>query len=177
MKTTDACSLLDHRLETLLVLVEAGSFSAAARELYISQPAVSQQIKSLENDLDLALVKRCGKRVELTRAAYKLADYLSAFSLDSNKVMHRLRGEVEPPLKLGSTRSCGQFVLPQLMANLLEGGVRFIVKIANTEELMADIKSGDVDLALVEGNFDRASFGSFDIETVPFVGVLGKGIP
>ena len=68
--------LFDHRLETLVMVATTGSFTAAAQALYISQPAVSQQIRSLEMDLRLDLVVRQGKNVQLTSAARELVAYL-----------------------------------------------------------------------------------------------------
>jgi len=57
------------QLDTLLTVIDLGSFSAAARKLNLSQPAVSQQVKELESRLGVPLIERLGKRAHATAAA------------------------------------------------------------------------------------------------------------
>ncbi|WP_225433222.1 helix-turn-helix domain-containing protein [Limosilactobacillus reuteri] len=65
-------NLLDHRLTTLMVVAQTGSLTAAAQQLFITQPAVSQQLASLEADLDVPLLVHHGRRVKLTPASTEL---------------------------------------------------------------------------------------------------------
>ena len=88
--------LYDHRLLTLATLVETGSFTATAERLFISQPAVSQQITALENELNLELVHRRGKRIQVTKAAEHLTNYLHRESLNADQLLEQCRtGPVE----------------------------------------------------------------------------------
>ena len=66
------------RLQTLATVVEAGSFSAAARALHVSQPAVSRQIALLERQLDSSLLVRSRGGVQPTRAGQLLVDHATA---------------------------------------------------------------------------------------------------
>jgi DNA-binding transcriptional LysR family regulator len=63
-----------HRLRLFLTVARLGSFTAAARELSIAQPAVSHQVKALEGDIGFALFERHGRRIELTPAGHALVE-------------------------------------------------------------------------------------------------------
>ena len=74
------------QLDTFICVVEAGSFSKAAEELYISAPAVIKQINSLENSLDLQLFERTHRGLIITEAGkslYQDAKYLIQYSKES----------------------------------------------------------------------------------------------
>src|SRR5215467_11173594 len=64
------------RLRVFQAVAEHGSFSRAARSLYLSQPAVSQHIQALEAELGVPLFERLGRRIALTEAGVSLADYV-----------------------------------------------------------------------------------------------------
>ena len=64
-----------HQLRIFFTVAQRGSFSRAARELAISQPAVSAQVRQLEDDLGLVLIDRSGHRVGLTEAGEAVASY------------------------------------------------------------------------------------------------------
>ena len=168
-------SLLDYRLNALRAFARTGSFTGAAERLYISQPAVSQQIKSLEADLGMPLVTRRGRRVELTPRARELVDYLDAFVIDSAQVVERLRGENPAPLRIGATLSISQFLLPPLLVRLVGAGRALSARVANTADLLGAIRAGELDLALVEGGFDRDAFGYVEIEQAAFCAITGPG--
>ena len=106
-------NLLDHRLTTLMVVAQTGSLTAAAQQLFITQPAVSQQLASLEADLGVPLLVHQGRRVKLTAAATELVAYAQRLGQDNQAVLKRLRLAQTPPLRLGATRSLGAFLLPQ----------------------------------------------------------------
>ena len=84
-------NLLDHRLTTLMVVAQTGSLTAAAQQLFITQPAVSQQLASLEADLDVPLLVHHGRRVKLTPAATELVAYAKRLGQDNQAVLKRLR--------------------------------------------------------------------------------------
>jgi len=67
---------LDARLRAFAALVRAGSFTRAASELYISQPAVSKHVAALEAEINKRLVSRSHGAVRLTPTGHMLADYV-----------------------------------------------------------------------------------------------------
>lgn len=169
--------LLDHRLATLAVVARTGSYTAAAEELFISQPAVSQQIASLSSELGVRLIERRGRRMELTQAALDLVGYANRVGIDGQHLVERLQRGVERPIALGATLSISQFLLPRLVARAVADKVPFSVRISNTADLLEGIDAGTIDLALIEGNFDRTAYGFMDLHAEPFVAVLPADAP
>lgn len=169
--------LFDHRLETLVMVATTGSFTAAAQALYISQPAVSQQIRSLEIDLRLDLVVRQGKNVQLTPAARELVAYLRHQQVHHEQLLTKLRQEERGPLRLGATLSLSQLLLPPLLHRALKDGWQVNSQVANTGQLLTLIEKGSLDVALIEGNFNKKDFGTIELGTVPFVPVGGTDLP
>ncbi|MDD7369691.1 MAG: LysR family transcriptional regulator [Berryella intestinalis] len=165
--------LFDYRLETLLNVARTGSYTAAAQQLFISQPAVSQQIRSLESDLGMPLVERGGRTIELTRAGRDLVGYYARLSIDGCKFVEGLRERAETPLHIGATLSISQFLLPDLLVGLMREKRRFTVQVSNTESLLRRIGAGDIDFALVEGNVDRSAFGFVDLGVAELRTVMG----
>lgn len=129
------------------------SFSQAARELYMTQPAVSQAIMQLEGELGTRLFTRTPKGVVLTNQGHSLVEYTSAaISLldTAEKKLKQSRDLREGELKIGvSDTVCRYYLLPyleQFKRNYPKIKLRIINK--TTEKLCALIKSGELDLGV-----------------------------
>ena len=170
-------SLLDRRLVTLMAVAETGSMTAAANRLYVTQPAVSQQLASLGKDLGLPLLTHRGTRVELTPVARELVAYARRLTLDNRAVLAHLQTGQTPPLRLGVTVSLGNFLLPRLLADPTIAARALEVTIANTATLAAQLRAGKLTAALVEGNFPAADFASLDLGLADFIGVAAQPLP
>ena len=167
-------NLLDHRLTTLMVVAQTGSLTAAAQQLFITQPAVSQQLASLEADLGVPLLVHQGRRVKLTAAATELVAYAQRLGQDNQAVLKRLRLAQTPPLRLGATRSLGAFLLPQLLVKVIAAGYQLEVTIENTAVLSRQLLAGQLDAALIEGNYSRQDFAAAPLGSAPFIGVAAQ---
>ena len=149
--------LLDHRSETLLAVSKTGSLTAAAKLLFVTQPAVSQQLNAWEKELGFKLLDHQGKKVALTPGAKRLVDYLTFLRNENQKMLAKLKKETAP-LRLGSTLSIGSFLLPQVLAKMIEQDWPVTTQIGNTQTLLSQIQRGELDAALVEGDFDHRHF-------------------
>lgn len=165
---------LDRRIETLAIVAQTGSLTAAAKTLFISQPAVSQQLASLETDLNLPLLNHHGRRITLTPVAKELVSYANRLEHDNQAVLNYLRTGQTPPLKLGVTRSLAAFLLPQLLKKIVASDHQVTVTIGNTAELSTQLLTGQLSVALIEGNFERREFTAEPIGTAAFVGVSNR---
>lgn len=174
--------MLDYRTHTFLTVCRTGSLTRAAAELHITQPAISQHIRQLERHYGCRLFTKTGRGVAPTAAGELLRRELGAMEGDEG----RLRAEIEalegekdarPPLRLGCTRTVGDFVAPRILADHLRRhpGERLLMRVGNTAELVRLLDGGEIDLALVEGSFDRASFESETFSREPFVAVAAAG--
>lgn len=174
--------MLDYRTHTFLAVCRTGSFTRAAEELHVTQPAVSQHIRQLEAHYGCALFSKTGRGVEPTAAGRLL---YRAFDVEENDEA-RLRAELEalaaekdawPPLRLGCTRTIADFVAPRVLSAHLERhpDARVIMRTGNTAELVDLLDLGEIDFALVEGSFDRATFDSAVFSRERFVAVAAGG--
>lgn len=174
--------MLDYRTHTFLTVCRTGSLTRAAAELHVTQPAVSQHIRQLERHYGCRLFTKTGRGVAPTTAGELLRRELGA--MESDEV--RLRAELDalkdekderPPLRLGCTRTVGDFVAPRILADHLRRhpNEQLRMRVGNTAELVGLLDGGEIDLALVEGSFDRASFESETFSREPFVAVAAAG--
>lgn len=159
--------MLDYRAQTFLAVYRLRSFTRAAEALHITQPAVSQHIRQLEQNYGCALFAKVGRGIEPTAAGELIYRALDVAENDDT----RLRAELDalavadsarPPLRFGCTRTVADFAAPRILAEHLRRhpDERICMRTGNTAELVALIDRGDIDFALVEGSFDRSVFDS-----------------
>jgi DNA-binding transcriptional LysR family regulator len=107
-------------LQTFLAVVEAGSYSAAAERLHMSQPAVSQHIRVLEQQFEgVRLFRRVGQQMLPTHAGEELVDVareMLALSTRAEEHLKALRGQVSGRVLIGCTPSSAELLLPPLLS-------------------------------------------------------------
>lgn len=153
--------MLDFRLKTFLAVTEAGNLSRAAERIGLTQPAVSQHLKHLEERYGVPLLVCRGRTVTLTPAGELLRRYAASAEADGARTeeLMRVRGR-SAPLRIGATRTIGEYVLPDRIGAYLaeepEAELRF--RVDNTDALLAALRRGEIDFAFIEGIFDRDEF-------------------
>ncbi|MBO8126459.1 MAG: LysR family transcriptional regulator [Firmicutes bacterium] len=152
---------MDTKLRTFLTVARKGSFSAAARELHLSQPAVSMQIQQLESQYGVRLFDRLDRRIRLTPAGLLLQKYareiLAVYQKASAEIMHccdKIMGE----LHIGATLTIGEYVIPKLIGLFKKEypEVELLLTVENTESVIRGLADELFDVAFVEGPFDHA---------------------
>ena len=144
------------RLKVFRTVATQASFRKAAELLHLSQPAVSQHIQSLEEELGLRLFDRSGARISLTPAGKLLLRYAerAARVLDEAKTaLLKLQGEVSGNLQLGASTTIAQYILPRILGAFLKDNprVKLSVLSGNTEEIVALLLKGAIMLGMIEG--------------------------
>ncbi|GAB0108096.1 LysR family transcriptional regulator [Nocardia sp. JMUB6875] len=140
------------QLRTFLAVYRAGSITAAAGQVGLSQPTVTTQLQALERQLGRPLFERLPRGVAPTAAAHDLAARVAA-PLDALESVigngsDDSRPVAEPPVLLGGpTELLATKVLPAL-APLIADGVRLTVSTGLADDLLADLRVGTLDLAL-----------------------------
>ncbi|WP_119326798.1 LysR family transcriptional regulator [Companilactobacillus musae] len=160
--------MLDKRYDTLIVLSKTSSFTQTANQLFITQPAVSQQVSSLENELQLKLVIREHGHIRLTTAGNELVKFAKQVELESTKVIRSLQNNTDN-FKMGCTLSLSSTLLPQFIHHLSTRTKISTTKINNTQHILQEIRDGKVDFGLVEGNFNKEEFDSFFVKKEKFI--------
>ena len=133
-------------------LADLQHYTQAAKELYISQPALSDAIKSLERELGVPLFKREGRNVRLTRYGREFADYVdkSLRELDRGiEVMHEYTGKLSGTLKVGAIYTVTGDYLPSLIGafhDKFNDEVQFEVMQGFTIPLIENLKEDRYDI-------------------------------
>jgi len=167
--------VLDTRVETFLAVCETLSYTKAAATLHLSQPAVSQQVHALEQDYGVPLFIYQGRLLHLTAAGRALERAATTVRNDDALLRQRIAagGIDELPLRFGVTMTIGEFVVARPLARLLDlhphADVR--MEMANTSVLLARMRAGSINFALVEGFFDAREFDSEVLSVERFVPV------
>jgi DNA-binding transcriptional LysR family regulator len=141
------------QLEVLKRVADAGSMAQAARTLYMTGPAVTQQIQHLERLLGMPVFDRLGKRLHLTAAGERVlaaaGDVQDRVVLLANQI-DALRNRDDGTLHLGILAT-GTHILPPLLAEFRRRtpGVAVHMAVSTREELVRRLLAGEVDLALM----------------------------
>jgi len=144
------------RLKVFRTVAEQLNFRKASEQLHLSQPAVSQQIHALEEELGVALFDRGGNRVRLTVAGSVLLKYaqraarLSTEALDAiAKLKHGVTGE----LRLGASTTPAQYILPRMLGAFQKQYPRTAITVisGNTERIVAALLDNEITLGIIEG--------------------------
>ncbi len=142
------------KLETFLIVVRERGFSKASAKLGVSQPAVTQQIKYLENYLDTKLIERKKSGIRLTSAGeelYKIALELeSAVYTAENKILKIINKDIT--FNLGASFTIGNYIIPgQCMLGIKETiGNDVNLTIEVTRRIIQKVKDRSLDFGLIE---------------------------
>jgi DNA-binding transcriptional LysR family regulator len=137
-------------LRTLHTVARHGSFSRAARELHLTQPAVSMQVRQLERALGLPLLERVGKRAFPTKAGEVLLAHAGRAlrELEAGvEVVQRLRGIVAGRIRLGTSASFAIYLLPPALR-------RFRSRYPKTELTVVTGNAPEIARAVVQNELD-----------------------
>lgn len=145
------------------------NFRKAAEELYLTQPAVSQQIKNLEDELGTQLFDRSGGGVLLSPSGETLLKYARRSSDLLARAEHELAslgGSNAGPLTLGASTTIAQYVLPGLLGEFCQMHPRIFPTLlsGNTERIVASVEDRSIALGFIEGPPH-----SRDVKTEPFL--------
>ena len=143
-----------HQLRYLVAVARAGSFSRAAANCHVSQPSLSQQIAKLERRVEQRLFDRLGRRVVLTDAGRLLADRAAQILASVDDVERQLRAGdalASGRLTIGAIPTVAPYLLPPVLGRFARQfpGVELTVQEDVTQNLLAAVLAGDVDLALL----------------------------
>lgn len=141
------------KLQTFLTVVKEKSFSKASAKLGISQPAVTQQIKFIENYLDTKIVERKKNGIKLTKEGedlYRIALRLEKAITSSEKELLKIINK-DFTFVLGASYSIGNYVLPAYLSKIKEKiDNEVYIHAGMSEEIIDELEDKKIDLALIE---------------------------
>ena len=143
------------QLAAFCAIVERKSFSEAAERLGVTQPAVSQQIRSLVDRLGQQLLDRSGRRVEPTEAGRRLYRGAQRLLAQERQLLEDLAGEAEGPLRgqlaMGASTGPGGTVVPVLLCEFAEANpdVTVDLSISDTQTIVDRVARRELELGVV----------------------------
>ncbi len=167
--------MISQEYQTFLVLSQTLSYTKTAQQLFISQPAVTQQIQRLEASLALKLVVYKRPKLTLTLAGRQLAAFLTRTQAQAVKVLNNLQNDNQKrEISFGITRSLGEVIGKKLISIMLNKANFTALKCisGNTASILAQIDNGTIDFGIVEGNFDKHDFSYHIIRKEPFIPIV-----
>ena len=141
-------------LRAFVEVARSGSFSQASSNLFLTQPAISKRIATLESQLDLKLFDRIGKKVFLTEAGTRLlpkAIEVLQQTDDIKRLASNMENQVSGPLVLGTSHHIGLRRLPPVLKTFIKQypDVNLDIRFMDSEAACRDVENGQLEIAIV----------------------------
>jgi DNA-binding transcriptional LysR family regulator len=148
------------KLKVFRVVADLLNYRRAAEELHLTQPAVTSQIRSLEEGLGIALFDRIGRDTTLTPAGLTLLQYvrqIEAISNDAIAALAPFGGQEGSDLSIGASHTVAVYLLPKLLCHLLRDWPKLRVHVigGSTNEVLQALVSHQIAVALIEAPAHR----------------------
>jgi DNA-binding transcriptional LysR family regulator len=145
----------NYKLKVFRVVADSLNFRRAAEELHLTQPAITSQIKTLEESLGLALFDRIGRDITLTRAGTTLLQYVRQLEVISNEAVAALAslgGQEGVELSIGASPTIAAYLLPSVLAQVLKDWPRLKVHVmvSSTNEVLHALTTRQIGIGLIE---------------------------
>jgi len=145
----------DFRLRSFLEVFRSGTVLLAAEHLGLTQPAISQHLKALEQEYGTAFFALEGRKLVPTRAGQELFRHAQEIESNYERTWRRIKDQSRQKIKLGLTRTIAEFYVPNRILKMPEffadNPPHFLVE--NTKELTQALLKGTIDGALIEGPY------------------------
>ena len=142
------------QLEAFVAVVDYGSFSEAARKLYLTQPTISAHVRSLEEELHTKLILRTTKKTTITTRGYQLYDSAVRMLEIRNNLLENFTGVKKHMIDLAASTIPSSYLLPEILAAFgkTHPDIYFHSIQADSAESINRVLDGTADLALVGQN-------------------------
>lgn len=173
--------MLDFRVDTFIELCRTRNYTKTAENLHMTQPAVSQHIKYLEEFYGCKLFNYNKKVLTITEQGEALYKYLLTMSSDANKIREEIKNIdiSKKNLHFGATFTIGEFIIPKIISEISskypEINISFIIR--DTSELLEELKKGNIDFTFIEGFFEKTEYENYLFSKERFVGICAANNP
>ena len=162
-------AVIDQKLYSLIQVAETGNFTKAAQALSLSQPAVSQHIRTLEEDLNIKIFERGKNSLRITLEGAIVLKYAKRMLALENRMKRELSAQKRQPtsLTIGITHTSESNAIAEAMANYVDNHRGVHIKlVTDTQQTLYDkLKNYELDLAIVEGKLSDPSLKYLMLDT------------
>jgi DNA-binding transcriptional LysR family regulator len=147
--------MADRRLQVFHTVARLLSFTKAAQTLHMTQPAVTFQVRQLEEHFNTRLFDRTHNRISLTDAGRKVcesADRIFELYAEMENAVCGITGQISGVLTIGASTTIAEYMLPPLLGDFKERypDVAIHLKVSNTEGIVSMVENNAIDLGVVE---------------------------
>jgi len=172
--------MADRRLQVFQTVARLLSFTKAAEELHMTQPAVTFQVRQLEEQFNTRLFDRTHNRISLTDAGKRVFEYAERiFHLYSemDNSVRELTGDISGVLILGASTTIAEYMLPELLGDFKakHPEVTIRLKVANTDGIVSQVENNDIDLGVVEAPVNNKNLVVEECRTDQLVLIVPPG--
>lgn len=173
-------SLTLRDLEYLVAVADRRHFGKAAESCHVSQPALSAQIRKIEDFLGVQLFERSNRNVVITPMGEQVARQARIVLEEAGKIAVMAQETSEPlsgSLKLGAIATLGPYLMPHLLGPLRKRfpKLELLMKEGLTDELIEDLRNGSLDAVLAAPTFNNEGLRSIPLFEEPFLLAAPKG--
>jgi DNA-binding transcriptional LysR family regulator len=159
--------MADRRLQVFHAVAKQSSFTKAAETLFMTQPAVTFQIKQLEEHFNTRLFDRGHGKISLTAAGDVVLEYaekILSLSAELDTRISELTGEIQGLLLIGASMTIAEFMLPRVLGEFKVAfpGVKARLTVANSETVEFGVAAHSLDLGLIEAPSHLPSLSTED---------------
>ncbi|MFD1990306.1 LysR family transcriptional regulator [Paenibacillus nicotianae] len=159
---------MDQSLLVFTKVAEQKNFTRAAELLYMTQPAVSNYIQTLEKNMGIKLLERTNKYVRLTKAGeivFHHAKQILDLYMLTDKLIDDLKNTASGPFSIGASYTYGEYILPHKIATMLKSYplLNPMITIKNSHEIIDLIQKHKIDVGIIEGEIHNQN-----IKVIPF---------
>lgn len=147
--------MADRRLQVFQTVARLLSFTKAAEELHMTQPAVTFQVRQLEEQFNTRLFDRTHNRISLTEAGkrvHECAERIFELYAEMDNSVRELTGDISGVLILGASTTIAEYMLPALLGDFKAKypDITIRLKVANTDGIVSQVENNAIDLGVVE---------------------------
>ncbi|KOR28582.1 LysR family transcriptional regulator [Achromatium sp. WMS2] len=154
--------MADRRLQVFHAVARLLSFTKAAEMLHMTQPAVTFQIRQLEDHFNTRLFDRVHNRISLTEAGtvvYSYAHRIFELHAEMERTVKEIIGEVSGAISIGASTTIAEYMLPALLGDFKDvyPDVTIHLRVSNTDGIVAMVENNSIDLGVVESQVGNKS--------------------
>ncbi|WP_353572363.1 LysR family transcriptional regulator [Candidatus Albibeggiatoa sp. nov. BB20] len=154
--------MADRRLQVFHTVARLLSFTKAAEALHMTQPAVTFQVRQLEEYFNTRLFDRTHNRITLTEVGervYEYAEKIFEHYSQMENAVKEMTGDVNGVLMIGASTTIAEYMLPTLLGDfkIKYPDVRIRLKVSNTDEIVSMVENNIIDLGVVEAPVSNKS--------------------
>ncbi len=167
--------MLDYRMETFKVVCYTMNYRKAAEILNMTQPAVSQHIKYLENYFDCKLFHYNGRELTKTKEATIIEGYLISAIQNERLLFQKINQDKEKEIHIGLTKTIGSYTFQNDLIKLInDSNYKVKVTIDNTLNLFNLMNQNEIDFLIIEGNFSKENYDYMTYKSKRYSGICAK---